>query len=269
MLRAVITGTAYQFDRAQSNPSVKAIILTGANGIFSAGFDVSVFRQSSKERRAEVEEGFKWVNDAFGEVIESGPKPTIAAINGVALGGGCEVALACTSRICTRRSQIGLPELKIGIIPGFGGTQRLPRLVGLSKSIEMMLLSKPVSGSEAHKLGLVDGLASPEDLINSARDMALKIVNGKHPRVMTLYRTDRLPALGEAVSILNIARSQAMKKAKGLQHPLFCLDAIQYGIEHGGKLGLKKVLLSVDRTNICATAGYHGWHAIDPDQPHI
>jgi enoyl-CoA hydratase/3-hydroxyacyl-CoA dehydrogenase len=75
-------------------------------------------------------------------VLEAGPKPTVAAIHGVALGGGCEVAVACNARVCTPGTRIGLPELQLGIIPGFGGTQRLPRLVGLQKAIEMMLTSQ-------------------------------------------------------------------------------------------------------------------------------
>lgn len=251
---AVISGIAFQMEKAQDNPSVKAIILTGANGLFSAGFDVSLFRES-RDRLAVGGDGkgYGWVNEAFCDLVESGPKPTVAAINGVALGGGCELAIACNARICTPKSRIGLPELQLGIIPGFGGTQRLHRLVGLPKAMEMMLLSKPVSGSEAQKLGLVDGLTSPENLIDSARDLALNIVNGRRPRLMTLYRTDKTPPLGEAISIIGIARSQAAKRAKGLQHPQFCLESVQYGIEHGGRMGLIKVKKGLVLVNYCTS----------------
>ncbi|KAJ0859928.1 putative isomerase, Enoyl-CoA hydratase, 3-hydroxyacyl-CoA dehydrogenase [Helianthus annuus] len=94
--------------------------------------------------------------------METARKPSVAAIDGVALGGGLEVAMACNARISTSTTQLGLPELQLGIIPGGGGTQRLPRLVGLTKALEMML---PVHGEEAHNLGLVDAIVPRDELL--------------------------------------------------------------------------------------------------------
>ncbi|GMH40136.1 hypothetical protein BSKO_08040 [Bryopsis sp. KO-2023] len=236
----VLGGLFYHLERAQSNPSIKAIILRGANGLFCAGFDVSLFRESKGGGIVSGDANAGgWVNEHFCDLLESGPKPTVAAIDGIALGGGCEASVACNARVCTPKSRIGLPELQLGIIPGFGGTQRLPRLVGLAKSLEMMLTSKPVSGSEAKKLGLVEEVVPPEKLMDAARDLALGMADGRRARVMTLYRTDRIPPLNEVQAICDIARAQSTKQAPGIQHPHLCIDAIQHGIEHGGKDGLR------------------------------
>lgn len=239
---AVLGGIFYQLQKAHGNPSVKAIVLTGANGKFSAGFDVNLFRESPGGGIVSGDDSQGgWVNEAFCNLLESGPKPTVAAINGLALGGGCETIVSCNARICTPKSSIGLPELQLGIIPGFGGTQRLGRLVGLQKSLQMMLQSKPVSGLEAAKLGLVDEVVAPADLMKAARAMALKISQGKIQKMMTLYRTDRIPPLGEALSVLDAARGMAQKAARGLQHPQLCIDAVEFGIRHGGMRGLARV----------------------------
>ena len=116
----------------------------------------------------------------------------MAAINGVALGGGLEVAMACNARVCTAGTRLGLPELSLGIIPGFGGTQRLPRLVGLKKATEMMLTSAPIKHDAALKLGLVDEVVSSLDqLLPAARKRAVDMAEGRSARVSSLSRTDR------------------------------------------------------------------------------
>ncbi|KAF5775077.1 putative isomerase, Enoyl-CoA hydratase, 3-hydroxyacyl-CoA dehydrogenase [Helianthus annuus] len=178
-------------------------------------------------------------------------KPSVAAIDGVALGGGLEVAMACNARISTSTTQLGLPELQLGIIPGGGGTQRLPRLVGLTKALEMML---PVHGEEAHNLGLVDAIVPRDELLENARQKALDIYARRKPWVSSLYRTDKIEPLGEAREILNFARAQARKQAPNLQHPHVCIDVIEEGIVSGPHAGILKesdafqVLL---KTDIC------------------
>ncbi|EFN52227.1 hypothetical protein CHLNCDRAFT_59763 [Chlorella variabilis] len=220
---------------AQARQEVKAIVITGANGRFCAGFDINQFVQSSGGGGIDAH-----INDAFCDLIESGPKPTVAAVQTMALGGGCELALACNARVCTPGTSFGLPELQLGIIPGFGGTQRLPRAVGLQKAVEMMLTSTPIKDRAARELGLADEVVPPGQLLEVAKRVAFDIAAGKRARVQTLYRTDKLEPLGEALAILQFARSQAAKRARHLMHPLLCLDAIQYGIEHGGRAGLQK-----------------------------
>ncbi|KAL5996179.1 hypothetical protein ACLOJK_026253 [Asimina triloba] len=184
-------------------------------------------------------------DDVRAIVVTAAGKPSVAAIDGIALGGGLEIAMVCHARISTPTAQFGLPELQLGLIPGFGGmaasrTQRLPRLVGLSKALEMMLLSKPIKADEAHAVGLVDAIVSPDELVMTARRWALDIAERRRPWVISLYRNDKLEPLEEAREILKFARAQTQKRAPNLQHPLVCIDAIEEGIVSGPRAGLWK-----------------------------
>lgn len=221
--------------KAHADDRVKAIVVTGANNNFSAGFDINQFQNQSSGGGIDDK-----INDAICSILEAGPKPTVAAIDGVALGGGLEVAMGCNARVCTPGSRLGLPELQLGILPGFGGTQRLPRLVGLQKAVEMMLTSQPIKDKAAAQLGLVDAVVPRDGLLATAKRLALDIAAGVKPRLLSLFRTDKLEPLGEALAVLDFARAETAKRARHLQHPLLCLGAIQHGVEHGGRAGLKK-----------------------------
>ncbi|MCD6390520.1 MAG: enoyl-CoA hydratase/isomerase family protein [Dehalococcoidia bacterium] len=152
----------------EKDKAVRAIIITGAGDKgFSAGFDL---------KTAGTPEGEKAVSrgqEVFSH-IEKYPKPVIAAINGYALGGGCELAMSCHLRIMvdSERAVIGQPEIDLGIIPGWGGTQRLPRLVGKTKALEMLLLGTRISASEALRIGLITRLSQPEQVIDDAKELA-------------------------------------------------------------------------------------------------
>ena len=128
MVFAVLSALFNHAREAHNRSDVKAIVVTGQGGRFSAGFDIQQFLTQSGGGGIDSK-----INAAFCELLESGPKPTVAAVEGIALGGGCETAMACNARLCTPGTKMGLPELSLGILPGFGGTQRLPRLVGLQK----------------------------------------------------------------------------------------------------------------------------------------
>ena len=145
--------------RAQQNASIDAIVLRGDKSIFSGGFDIT---HLAKTTRGEKTENVSDFNDILNSLVENGSKPCVAAISNLALGGGLEVSMACSARVATRGAKLGLPELKLGVIPGFGGTQRLPRLVGLEKSLEMMLKSKEITSEEGAGLGLVDEIVEGE-----------------------------------------------------------------------------------------------------------
>ena len=134
-----------------NDPSLKAVIITGAGSTFMAGADIAHLRQQqrSQARPADIEQWIKAGDDIFNR-LESGPLPTVAAVNGDALGGGCELALACNSRICSDKAAFGLPELSLGIIPGLGGTQRLPRVIGLEKAVTLTLSGKVSTHRAAH-----------------------------------------------------------------------------------------------------------------------
>ncbi|KAE9594228.1 hypothetical protein Lal_00001160 [Lupinus albus] len=234
----VLRSLKESFDQALERNDVKAIVVTGAKGKFSGGFDITAFGgiQEGKENSNPGSISIEIVTDT----VEAARKPSVAAIDGLALGGGLEVAMACTARLSTPTAQLGLPELQLGIIPGFGGTQRLPRLVGLAKALEMMLTSKPVKGEEACNLGLVDAVVSSDQLVNTARQWALDILDRRRPWVPSLYKNDKIEPLGEAREILKFARAQARKRAPNLMHPLVCIDVIEEGIVSGPRAGLWK-----------------------------
>ncbi|XP_061370540.1 peroxisomal fatty acid beta-oxidation multifunctional protein MFP2-like [Gastrolobium bilobum] len=226
------------YDQALQREDVKAIVVTGAKGKFSGGFDITAFG-SMQEGKVHSKPGLISV-EILTDTLEAARKPSVAAIDGLALGGGLEVAMACTARISTPAAQLGLPELQLGVIPGGGGTQRLPRLVGLAKALEMMLTSKPIKGEEAYSLGLVDAVVSPDKLVNTARQWALDILNRRRPWVASLYKTDKIESLGEAREILKFARAQTRQRAPNLKHPLVCIDVIEEGIVSGPRAGLWK-----------------------------
>lgn len=236
---AVLLSLKENYAEALRRNDVKAIVVTGKGGKFSGGFDISSFGSVQGGKVEQPKVGYISI-DIITDTLEAATKPSVAAIDGLALGGGLEVAMACHARISTPTAQLGLPELQLGVIPGFGGTQRLPRLVGLTKALEMMLLSKPIKGAEAHQLGLVDSLVSADDLVNTARRWALDICELKRPWIKSLYKTDKLEPLGEAREILKFARAQARRQAANLEHPLVCIDVIEEGIVSGPRAGLWK-----------------------------
>ncbi|KAJ4903702.1 Peroxisomal fatty acid beta-oxidation multifunctional protein MFP2 [Raphanus sativus] len=235
----VLDNLKSNYEEALSRNDVKAIVITGAKGKFSGGFDISGFGEVQKGTRKEPKVGYLSI-DILTDLFEAARKPSVAAIDGLALGGGLELAMACHARISTPGTQLGLPELQLGVIPGFGGTQRLPRLVGLTKALEMISTSKPVKAEEGHSLGLVDTVVPPAELLNAARRWALDIAERRKPWVCSVSKTDKLPPLGEAREILNFAKEQTRKQAPNLKHPLMCLEAIEVGIVSGPRAGLEK-----------------------------
>ncbi|XP_020689146.1 glyoxysomal fatty acid beta-oxidation multifunctional protein MFP-a isoform X1 [Dendrobium catenatum] len=228
------------YEQALKRNDVKAIVVTGSRGKFSGGFDISAFSAIQGGKIGQPNADFISIEIVTNTLEVGAKKPSVAAIDGLALGGGLEIAMACHARISTSNVQLGLPELQLGVIPGFGGTQRLPRLVGLTKALEMILLSKSIKGEEAHSLGLVDAIVPPDQLVITARRWALDIVEFKRPWIRSLFKTDKLESLGEAREILKFARAQAQKQAANLQHPLVCIDVIEEGIVSGPLAGLRK-----------------------------
>jgi enoyl-CoA hydratase/3-hydroxyacyl-CoA dehydrogenase len=202
----VLSSLFDSLNKAHNNPSVQAIVVIGQGSNFCAGFDINQFVNSSGGGGIDDS-----INTSICRFLESGPKPTVAAVQGVALGGGLELAMGCNARVGATGARFGLPELQLGIIPGFGGTQRLPRLVGLKKAVEMMLTSKDIKVEVAHKLGLVDLVVPSNQLLSAAKKLALDIAFARAPRLMSLFRTDHLEPLAEADMILQFAGVEATK----------------------------------------------------------
>uniref|UniRef100_A0A0A0KI31 Uncharacterized protein n=1 Tax=Cucumis sativus TaxID=3659 RepID=A0A0A0KI31_CUCSA len=227
------------YEQALEREDVKAIVVTGARGKFSGGFDITAFGGLQGGKAEEPRPGYISI-DVITDIFEAARKPAVAAIDGLALGGGLEVAMACHARLSTKTAQLGLPELQLGLIPGFGGTQRLPRLVGLPKALEMMLTSKPVKGEEAFSLGLVDAIVPREELISAARKWALDISERRKPWIISLHKTNKLESLADAREIFKFARAQVRKQAPNLKHPLVCIDVVETGVVSGPRAGLQK-----------------------------
>lgn len=156
----------------ENETDVRVILLHGEGRFFSAGADIKEFTGvSSAEEFTKLAENGQQVF----ERLETFPKPVIAAIHGAALGGGLELAMSCHLRYVTETAKLGLPELQLGIIPGFAGTQRLPRYVGMAKAAEMLFTSEPISGAEAVQWGLANAAFPEEELLASVLAIAKKI----------------------------------------------------------------------------------------------
>ena len=163
------------FSRIADDSSVVVAILTGAgNRAFMAGADIKEFPSSLGKEKAELLKNNLESHRVLNFIADL-PKPTIAVLNGLALGGGCELALTCDIRIAEEQVKIGLPEVKLGLFPGGGGTQRLPRLIGPSKAKELMFIGDPISAQEALNLGLVNQVAASGEGIQAALKIARKI----------------------------------------------------------------------------------------------
>ena len=167
-----------------ADAEVGAIVLTGAGEkAFVAGADIGVLsKQGVVDGRDNARRG-----QALTQRIQDSPKPVIAAVNGYALGGGLELALACDMRFASSNAKLGLPETSLGIIPGYGGTQRLPRLVGMGRALQMILTGDPIDAAEALRVGLVNAVFEPADLLNETKAIARRAVS-RGPNALALAK---------------------------------------------------------------------------------
>jgi len=174
-LSAAVRGGIFEcMKSAIADPEVKAIVLTCGGRTFIAGADITEFGKPPKPPGlAEVL-----------ELMENSPKPIVAAIHGTALGGGLEVALACHYRVATKEARLGLPEVKLGLLPGAGGTQRLPRAVGKAKAMDLILTARMMDAEEAERAGLVSRIVPDGQLLEEALAIAAKIAAFSTPAVM-------------------------------------------------------------------------------------
>ena len=169
----VFTELVAAFEGFRDRAEIGAVILTGAGEkAFIAGADIALLAQCDPaSARENARRG-----QAFTRLLETLGKPVIAAINGFALGGGCEIAMACTLRIAAEHARLGQPEVKLGLICGYGGSQRLPRLVGRGRALELLLTGDPIDAAEAHRIGLVNRVVKKEELLAQAEVIARKIL---------------------------------------------------------------------------------------------
>lgn len=167
----LLTELGQAVNEAEANAEARVIVITGSGKSFVAGADIKAM---SNLNAIEAKE-FGELGAGLFRKIELLSKPVIAAVNGFALGGGCELAMACDIRLASKKAKFGQPEVGLGITPGFSGTQRLPRLVGAGKAKELIFTGEIINAETAHSIGLVEILAEPEELMEKAYELAGKI----------------------------------------------------------------------------------------------
>ncbi|MDB4884548.1 MAG: Enoyl-CoA hydratase [Gemmatimonadetes bacterium] len=169
---ALMAELGLAIDEAVRRPDVGAVLLTGAGRAFVAGADIGELAdQTATEGKARAERGQRTFRK-----FEQSRKPTLAAVNGFALGGGCELAMACHIRIASDAAKFGQPEVKLGIVPGYGASQRLPRLVGKGRALQLLLTGEMIDAVEAYRIGLVNRVVAATELLDSARAMLATIL---------------------------------------------------------------------------------------------
>src|SRR5262245_8058264 len=229
----VLDGLIAALRTLRGDDAVKAIVLNGSGKIFCGGADINEF--------GKLTSGKKSLDVGFGTLLselEDSPKPVVCAIHGTAFGGGLEVALACHHRIATPDAQVGQPEVKIGLIPGAGGTQRLPRLAGVAKAAEMCAGGEPVKAADALAAGILDKRIEG-DLLKGAVAFARQVAAQGPPR-KTRDLTAKLGNAAANAPILAIVREQVKKKARGLMAPFKAVDAIEAAVTLPFNEGIKR-----------------------------
>jgi enoyl-CoA hydratase len=213
------------FDEALDDDAVRCVIVAGGGEkAFVAGADINELAKMtpiSGKKTSELGQ------DVFNR-IERFPKPVIAAIQGFALGGGCELALACHIRIASEKAQIGLPEVSLGIIPGYGGTQRMVRLLGKGKALELICTGERINAAEAEKIGLVNKVVAPDQLLAAAEEMAGKIAS-KSP-----------VAVAAAIEAVNSGSDMSQDEGQLLEATLFGLLCSTEDMKEGMSAFLEK-----------------------------
>ena len=229
VLNALSTQTIDELRRAllavKHDDGVRVVILTGAGEkSFVAGADINELAAQTPIGGRELSRRGQHVFD----LIESLGKPVIAAINGYALGGGCELALACTIRIAVDTARLGQPEINLGIIPGYGGTQRLARLIGRGPALELLLTGDQISAAEAHRLGLVNRVVTGANLMGEARKLAHALAS-KAP-----------VAVGYILDAVNRGLQMPLAEGQLFEATLFGLVAATDDMREGTKAFLEK-----------------------------
>src|SRR6195256_932906 len=210
-------GIVAAVDRGNADPAVKAMVLIGAGRSFIAGADIRQFGRGPATPPP---------TRRHYDVSDQSPKPIVAAIHGYALGGGLETALACHYRVAVPSAKVGLPEVQIGILPGAGGTQRLPRLTGPKVALEMITSGRHVPAAEAHKLGIIDEIVPEGQLKEAAIAFARKIAD-KRPLPVIRERDDKLAEAKSDPGMFDAFRKSIARRARNQRAPYACIEAVE------------------------------------------
>lgn len=196
-------------DEIERDEEVRTVIFTGSEKVFAAGADIK--EVGGIGTPVEAHRFVNSVQSLFNR-IESLEKPVIAAVSGLALGGGCELALTCDLRIVTENARFGLPEIKIGVMPGGGGTQRLPRLIGAGRAKELLYTGDPIGADEAYRIGLVNKVVSLDSLMDEAKKMATKLA--------------RQPAIALKMIKTSVNKGLSMDLQSALAYEACCFETL-------------------------------------------
>jgi enoyl-CoA hydratase len=221
---ATIAELGQAIDEAVGRDDVGGIVLTGAGRAFVAGADISEMAgQSTLEMQRLARRG-----QVVFRRFETSPKPTIAAVNGFALGGGCELAMACHVRIASEHAKFGQPEVKLGLIPGYGGTQRLARLVGKGRALQLLLTGEMIDAQEAHRIGLANAVVPAGELLDRARAMLGQML------------ANAPVALALCIEAVNVGYDLPLEAAMGMEAHQFGLSASTEDMREGTTAFLAK-----------------------------
>ena len=221
---AVREGLLAAVERFRNDHAAKAAVIVGAGRTFIAGADIKEFGKPLADPQL----------PHITNVIETSGKPVVAALHGTALGGGLEVALGCHYRVAVKGAKVGLPEVNLGILPGAGGTQRTPRLVGVETAAEMITSGRHVGAAEALRSGLIDHLDEGSDPVAAGVAYARQLLaEGKGPRP-TRDITGKLDEAKQDAGLFDRLKTEARKKARGQLSPLVCIEAIEAAVTSPG-----------------------------------
>ena len=224
---AVRAGLVEGIDRALADTSVQVVVIIGAGKVFSGGADIREFNTPKASAEPTLRTGIR--------IVEASSKPVVAAIGGTCMGGGLELALGCHFRVAAPDAQVALPEVKLGIVPGAGGTQRLPRAVGVERALNMIVSGTPVPAAQFKDTALFDEIVDG-DLLAGALAFAGKIVAEKRPRK---HVRDIKPTLTGAEAFFQFARTSVAALAKNFPAPLKCVDAVAASLSMPFEEGLR------------------------------
>src|SRR5262245_29403529 len=228
LAHGVRKGIAEGLEKARADSSVKAIVLIGGGDAFSAGAEIREFNTPVATATPHLREVIA--------MLEAATQPVIAAIRKVAMGGGLELTLGCHYRIAAPGAQLALPEVKLGILPGAGGTQRLPRAIDAKAALDMMISGNPVASDKA-PAGLVDEIAQSADLLQAALAFAGKVVAEKRP--LRRLRDEKAKLAGDAAALFAEARNRVAKESRGYPAPPKIVDCVEAAVNLPAEEGLK------------------------------
>jgi 3-hydroxyacyl-CoA dehydrogenase/enoyl-CoA hydratase/carnithine racemase len=219
--------------QAEQDPDICGVVITGGTSQFSAGADIHLFETLAS--RADAERLSRTFQEAF-QRLEDCRKPVVAALAGNVVGGALELAMSCRLRVAAFGTRLGLPEVKLGILPGAGGTQRLPRLIGPRQALRLMLSGELVTAEAAHRWGLVDAVCAPEKLLEQCRHLLASAQSA--PR--TCDRVERIPASEELAAILGEAAAAAGAVRPEVVAPRAIVEAVRIGLEQSFTAGIAR-----------------------------